>query len=284
MTRAEDIKKHIEKEKQDGKYHKQIRIEENATGFGYEKLFHEYLTEVVSEVWVEDPYIRHVHQLYNFLRFCEMLIKGPCKVKTIHLLTSYDEGSGRSQQMSGLEEIQQSLRNYGVTLNIEFSSSIHDREIRFNNGWMIKIGRGLDYFKKPQGRFSIGYCDFDLRPCHETTVDVFHTKHTKKIYSVTECAAMTWIPMFCMAWQDCRLIPAETPLVPLRKVRDSLKSLLELQLRVFCMDNKDTGNQSVLTDLLVSLLSLCPIVMLTFHPTFPSCHRLRNVIRPGPRT
>ncbi|NXX67669.1 MITD1 protein, partial [Spizella passerina] len=162
----------------DSKYHKQIRIEENATGFGYEKLFHEYLTENVSEVWVEDPYIR---QLYNFLRFCEMLVKGPCKVKTIHLLTSYDEGSGRSQQMSALEEIKQSLRNYGVTLNIDFSSSIHDREIRFNNGWMIKIGRGLDYFKKPKGLFSIGYCDFDLRPCRETTVDVILTKHTKKM-------------------------------------------------------------------------------------------------------
>ncbi|KAM6095788.1 MIT domain-containing protein 1 isoform 2-T2 [Chlamydotis macqueenii] len=162
MTRAEDIKKHIEKEKQDGKYHKQIRIEENATGFSYEKLFQEYLTEIVSEVWVEDPYVRHVHQLYNFLRFCEMLVKGPCKVKTIHLLTSYDEGSGRSQQISGLEEIQQSLKNYGVTLNIAFSSSIHDREIRFNNGWMIKIGRGLDYFKKPQ-LFSdrIWCCDLD---------------------------------------------------------------------------------------------------------------------------
>ncbi|NXW88526.1 MITD1 protein, partial [Alopecoenas beccarii] len=170
----------------DGKYHKQIRIEDNATGFSYEKVFQEYLTEILSEVWVEDPYIRNVHQasrysLYNFLRFCEMLVKGPCKVKTIHLLTSYDEGSGRTQQISGLEEIQQSLRNYGVTLNIAFSSSIHDREIRFNNGWMIKIGRGLDYFKKPLGRFSIGYCDFDLRPCHETTVDVFHTKHTKKM-------------------------------------------------------------------------------------------------------
>ncbi|XP_040517233.1 MIT domain-containing protein 1 isoform X2 [Gallus gallus] len=152
MTRAEDIKKHIEKEKQDGKYHKQIKIEENATGFGYEKLFQEYLTEIVSEVWVEDPYIRNVHQ-----------------------------GNGRNQQTSGLEEIKQSLRNHGITLNVAFSSSIHDREIRFNNGWMIKIGRGLNYFKKPQGRFSIGYCDFDLRPCHETTVDVFHTKHTKKM-------------------------------------------------------------------------------------------------------
>ncbi|NXT47018.1 MITD1 protein, partial [Pluvianellus socialis] len=187
---AAGITIYTEKEKSlffsDGKYHKQIKIEENATGFSYEKLFQEYLTEILTEVWVEDPYIRQVHQasrywLYNFLRFCEMLVKGPCKVKTIHLLTSSDEGSGRSQQMSGLEEIQQSLRNHGITLNIALSSSIHDREIRFNNGWMIKIGRGLDYFKKPQGRFSIGYCDFDLRPCHETTVDVFHTKHTKKM-------------------------------------------------------------------------------------------------------
>lgn len=32
-----------------------------------------------------------VFQLYNFLRFCEMLIKKPCKVKTIHLLTATDE-------------------------------------------------------------------------------------------------------------------------------------------------------------------------------------------------
>ncbi|XP_059531401.1 MIT domain-containing protein 1 isoform X2 [Myotis daubentonii] len=165
----------------DGKYHKQIKIEENATGFSYESLFQEYLNETVREVWIEDPYIRHTHQLYNFLRFCEMLIKKPCKVQTIHLLTSLDEGFGKAQQISGLEEIKASLRNHGVLLELEYSSSIHDREIRFNNGWMIKIGRGLDYFKKPQGRFSLGYCDFDLRPCHETTVDIFHNRHMKKI-------------------------------------------------------------------------------------------------------
>lgn len=81
---------------------------------------------------------------------------------------------------------------------------------RFDNGWIIKIGRGLDYFKKPkvrlqlhilsnhlffcylwmlssdccvqQGRFSIGYCDYDLRHCHETSVDIFHTKHTKTLW------------------------------------------------------------------------------------------------------
>lgn len=152
MDRAENIKKYLDQEKEDGKYHKQIKIEENATGFSYESLFREYLQETVTEVWIEDPYIRQTHQ-----------------------------GFGNTQQSSGLEEIKQSLRSHGVVLEINYSSSIHDREIRFNNGWMIKIGRGLDYFKKPQGRFSLGYCDLDLRPCHETTVDIFHNKHTKKI-------------------------------------------------------------------------------------------------------
>lgn len=180
MDRAEQIKHHVLKEKEEGKYHKQIKIVENATGYSYENLFKPYVNETLTEVWVEDPYVRHMHQLYNFLRFCEMLIKGPSRVKKISLLTSRDEENVKDQQMSSLQEIKNSLHDFGVTLEVTFSSSIHDREIRFNNGWMIKIGRGLDYFKKPQSRFSIGYCDYDLRPCYETSVDIFHNNHTRK--------------------------------------------------------------------------------------------------------
>ncbi|XP_049641060.1 MIT domain-containing protein 1 [Suncus etruscus] len=179
MKKAENLKKYLDQEKEDGKYHKQIKIEENATGFSYESLFKEYLNETVTEVWIEDSYIRQPHQVNNFLRFCEMLIK-KCKVKTIHLLTSLDSSCAVTQR-SGLEEIKASLRNYGVLLEIEYSSSLHDREIRFNNGWIVKIGRGLDYFKRSKGQYSLGNCDLDLRQCHETTVDIFHTKHTKKI-------------------------------------------------------------------------------------------------------
>ncbi|XP_012582939.1 PREDICTED: MIT domain-containing protein 1 isoform X2 [Condylura cristata] len=129
MDRAEHLKRYLDQEKEDGKYHKQIKIEENATGFSYESLFQEYLTETITEVWIEDPYIRNTQQLYNFLRFCEMLIKSPCKVKTIHLLTSLDQDSGRTEQVSALNEIEGSLRTHGVSLEVKYSSSIHDREI-----------------------------------------------------------------------------------------------------------------------------------------------------------
>ncbi|KAM6979169.1 MIT domain-containing protein 1 [Tautogolabrus adspersus] len=180
MDRAEQIKVHVNQMKEDGKYHEQIKIAEDATGYSYEALFKPYISTLLTEVWVQDPYIRHTHQLYNFLRFCEMLLKASCKVKKIHLLTSQEE-TDSGQQSSALAELKQSLGGQGVTLDLQYSSTIHDREIRFDNGWIVKIGRGLDYFKRPKGRFSIGYCDYDLRQCQETNVDIFHTKHTKTL-------------------------------------------------------------------------------------------------------
>ncbi|XP_051938286.1 MIT domain-containing protein 1 [Hippocampus zosterae] len=180
MDRAEHIKAHVNQMKEEGKYHEQVMIAEDAIGYSYEAIFKPYISDALTEVWVEDPYIRHTHQLYNFLRFCEMLLKASCKVKTIHLLTSPDNVDV-GPQASAMAELTQSLSAHGVTLDLQYSTTIHDREIRFDNGWIIKIGRGLDYFKKPKGRFSIGYCDYDLRQCQKTTIDIFHKKHTKTL-------------------------------------------------------------------------------------------------------
>ncbi|CAF3930171.1 unnamed protein product [Rotaria sp. Silwood1] len=48
--------------------------------------------------------------------------------------------------------------------------------LSLNNGWIIKIGRGLDFYKPPESKLSIGYYDLDLRPCHQTTIDIFHAE------------------------------------------------------------------------------------------------------------
>lgn len=51
----------------DGKYHEQIRIAENSTGYSYGALFKPYISSLLTEVWVEDPYIRHIHQVKTSL-------------------------------------------------------------------------------------------------------------------------------------------------------------------------------------------------------------------------
>ena len=72
-----------------------------------------------------------------------------------------------------LGELQQSLLELDVTLDIRCNPNMHDREIRLDNGWVIKIGRGLDFYQRPHSRFEVGAHDLSLRKCLETKVDIF---------------------------------------------------------------------------------------------------------------
>uniref|UniRef100_T1JIL1 U1-type domain-containing protein n=1 Tax=Strigamia maritima TaxID=126957 RepID=T1JIL1_STRMM len=179
MERAEKLKCHIEQEKQTGKYHEELFIEENSVNHGYEKVFGRFLDEFVVVVEIEDPYIRNIHQICNFVRCCELLVKRCKRLEEIHLITTENTNSSDGAKLH-LEKLTASLLARNIKLDISYSTSLHDREIRLDNGWVIKIGRGLDYFKSAE-KFSLGYFDFDLRPCLETTVNVFHRKFTKTL-------------------------------------------------------------------------------------------------------
>ncbi|CAD5119373.1 DgyrCDS7988 [Dimorphilus gyrociliatus] len=174
MARAEKLKEMIFHTKANIDEVTHIYIKDDDTGFGYEKIFGKYLTMSVTEVIVEDPYIRNHHQILNFLRFCETIIKSEAKVKVIKLITSYDQNDSniKEDQQKKLGLIKENLKKYSIELEISFSETLHDREITLNNGWKIKIGRGLNYFKKV-GKFDIGTYDYDLRSCLETIIDIY---------------------------------------------------------------------------------------------------------------
>lgn len=141
------------------------------TGHTYDSIIGPYL-EGSKAVTIEDPYIRAPHQASNFVRFCETLIKQPT-IRTIKLITSYDENTDLADLKDKLEALQQSLLEIDVTLEIQMNANLHDREIRLDNGWIIKIGRGLDFYQKPDSWFSVGANDYSLRKCLETKVDIF---------------------------------------------------------------------------------------------------------------
>lgn len=141
------------------------------TGYSYESILGPYLQGVKGLV-IEDPYIRHPHQIQNFVRFCETALKFNT-VKKIHLTTGYDDKTGLADIAEKLEELKQSLLELDVVLEIKLNPNLHDREIRLDNGWIIKIGRGLDFYQKPGGWFEVGVHDLSLRKCLETKVDIF---------------------------------------------------------------------------------------------------------------
>lgn len=141
------------------------------TGHTYDSILGPYLVGAKS-VSIDDPYIRAPHQVSNFVRFCETLIKQPT-IRTIDLTTSYDDKTDLADLKDKLEALQQSLLEIDVTLEIHMNANLHDREIRLDNGWTIKIGRGLDFYQKPDSWFSVGANDYSLRKCLETKVDIF---------------------------------------------------------------------------------------------------------------
>ena len=141
------------------------------TGHTYDSIIGPYLNGAKS-VTIEDPYIRAPHQVSNFVRFCETLIKRS-PIRTINLVTSFDEKTDLVDLKDKLDALKQSLLEIDVVLDVKLDERLHDREIRLGNGWVIKIGRGLDFYQKPDSWFSVGANDHSLRKCLETKVDIF---------------------------------------------------------------------------------------------------------------
>lgn len=174
ITPAEEIMKQKSPEQTDLKEElkeQHFKINYGATGYSYESIVLPYLIEAKSII-VEDPYIRAKHQLNNFVRFCEAVIKQP-SIEAITLVTSYDDNTNLQEMAEALNDLQQSLLEMDVKLDVQVNENLHDREIRIDNGWIVKIGRGLDFFQKPDSWFGVGVNELSLRKCLETSIDIF---------------------------------------------------------------------------------------------------------------
>lgn len=147
------------------------------TGHSYESIIGPYLSGAKSVV-IEDPYIRLQHQIQNFVRFCETVLRSGT-VKKIDLVTGYDDKTQLSEIHEKLDDLKQSLLEVDVVLDVKLNSNMHDREIRLDNGWVIKIGRGLDFYQRPSSWFEVGASDLSLRKCLETKVDIYKVETAK---------------------------------------------------------------------------------------------------------
>lgn len=105
--------------------------------------------------------------------FLELAIKKCKSLKFVKLKTAPGDVE---QQRSAFKSIATDLLKRGVAFEVEFSSSMHDREILLGNGYIISIGRGLDMFKPLTSKYSLGMMDYDFRECKETKIDVFRCK------------------------------------------------------------------------------------------------------------
>ena len=89
------------------------------------------------------------------------------------IITGYDDKTQLAEIHEKLGDLKQSLLEVDIILEVKLNPNMHDREIRLDNGWVIKIGRGLDFYQRPESWFEVGANDLSLRKCLETKVDIY---------------------------------------------------------------------------------------------------------------
>lgn len=97
-------------------------IHYGATGYSYESIISPYL-EGAKSIEIEDPYIRLTHQIQNFVRFCEAVIK-TSTIKKIRLITSYDDDTDVKDMSDKLGELKQSLLEMDIELDLKVNEHI----------------------------------------------------------------------------------------------------------------------------------------------------------------
>lgn len=167
---AVDVGPETDTEYQESHY----EIADGATGYTYERIFRPYM-DTAKEIFLEDPYIRKTHQVENFIRFCALAVRLGF-VEKIRLVTGDDFDDSADEVHAKLETLKRDLHARDIEFDWSRNVKLHDREVRFDNGWVVKIGRGLDIYQRPESWISVAAADFGLRPCRQTKVDIF--KHS----------------------------------------------------------------------------------------------------------
>ena len=145
-----------------------IDLADGQRGVSFERLFDPYLKNAKS-IKLVDPYIRFDYQVHNLISFCECIAPDHDIVE-VTLVTCGETPEQEREMKAKLDEVQNSMAKDRIVLKYGFESGLHDRYIESDTGWRIILGRGLDIFYKPEGRFSLGFIDQTKRRCKATTI------------------------------------------------------------------------------------------------------------------
>ncbi|XP_017864397.1 PREDICTED: MIT domain-containing protein 1 [Drosophila arizonae] len=174
IDRADAIKARVNGKMMLGEVVTHLSIEENDTGNDYDQIFGQYMTDKTIEIMLEEPYLAQNYQFQNLIRFLELAVTNCKHLKYIRLITKKDTNN-LDQQKTNLGQIKADLERRQIAFYIKYEDTLHDRKIFLSNGYIIKIGRGLHFYKASNPLYSIGLTNYKYRKCLQTDVDIWRT-------------------------------------------------------------------------------------------------------------
>lgn len=141
-------------------------------GWPFSRIFtREYLAGG-ADTWLIDPFLALRHQRRNLREFVIQLCE-VSKLKELHIITreSLDDVSDDRADARFYDELDRfAYQTAGMRISFVLDEDIHDRFFVLDNGFVFKLGRGLDMYKPVAGLASR---DPSLRQVRSCEIDVF---------------------------------------------------------------------------------------------------------------
>jgi len=161
---------------------KPVQVGLNDMGVTFSRIFKTCVDDSVTEIEITDPYVRNVNQQTLLFIIC-MLFGNRCRnLREIRIRTVKQNDRAHFDSLmrhAGISTCENPT-NPRVKLIVEQfakNEELHYREVRFNNGWVVEMDRGLDIYKDSyvMNPIKISFPDMTSHPCRAFKV-------TRKLY------------------------------------------------------------------------------------------------------
>jgi hypothetical protein len=145
-------------------------LKSNAKGWSWNNIFPAKYLGGATEGWLIDPYLVARHQRRNLAEFV-MTVLEAAKLKTLNIVTREVSDSSPDADKEYFEALDRdAFEKAGMRIVVTIDHNIHDRSFTLDNGFVFKLGRGLDIYKPVAGLAARDPSLRQVRPCE---IDVF---------------------------------------------------------------------------------------------------------------
>jgi hypothetical protein len=103
-----------------------------------------------------------------------LLIVDCSKPKSVEILTEPFPVERQEYNSKQFDDLSRAVfSDHGITLELKFAHSLHDRYVFSDAGYVVMMGRGLDFYKPSAGLASHRQEIRKVRPCE---INIFKTK------------------------------------------------------------------------------------------------------------
>ena len=121
-----------------------FRLRNGETGWPFSRIVPKDQISGATEAWLVDPYLAAPHQRRNLKEFIDIVVQS-AKLKTLTIASGLEESADSERDREFFDRLDREVyEQAGTRITILRTPDIHDRFAIFNNGIVLKFGRGLD--------------------------------------------------------------------------------------------------------------------------------------------